>query len=370
MAKYFYTCNEDKLLITKSFDKIARMIFGYMNTSQIDQFKKVFEEQVNEVNVYPQGTVSKYINYKTPGICRKDDDKVSIDMYGYNGAIGTDYSFIRHEGVHEMCHAFVDILHLVKEKYPDGLTKEGIKRINHMGMIKETDARTGKPVSNHLYGKMINETMMDIISTMANNYYGNENINDDETERRISADKILNTNFLNCNSSDTAYSFITSLTRLMIAAFSNNGYSNYGSIINSGQSIFNAKTRMKDGNIKYVNDFLYGAVFDQLHIEEEFDKYMGKDSYRQFSESLDIIFYKYINSQKIPSNLIKSVMGILASFSNRRLVTMVKCKSLTQASADQIASRFNVIWNDLQSEYNAYFSVKELDSIRKRIEEN
>ena len=45
-------------------------------------------------------------------------------MYGYEGASVNKYSFIKHEGIHEFCHAFVDLVSKIFAKYPNGIIKK------------------------------------------------------------------------------------------------------------------------------------------------------------------------------------------------------------------------------------------------------
>lgn len=125
----------------ESFNNIAWLIFGKNNPHKIRAFKDLFTSEVKQVNIYPQGTTTTYLNNKIPGICRLDenDNKLIIEMLGYTKAKSNQYSFIKHEATHEFCHSFADLLPMASAKYPNGIIKNGIKCQNHMGMIKETD---------------------------------------------------------------------------------------------------------------------------------------------------------------------------------------------------------------------------------------
>ena len=69
-------------------------------------------------------------------------------------------------------------------KNPDGIIRNSILYKNHMGMIRESNAKTGELVGQHYYEKMYNETMMDIITSMAINCF-------DSNSRGASINKIL-----------------------------------------------------------------------------------------------------------------------------------------------------------------------------------
>lgn len=361
MTKYYYTCEEDKILIEKSFHNIAYIIFGKKNVDKINAFEEYWEQMVSNVNVFPQGSLHDRINHSTPGICRLDDKtkKLIIEMLGYKGASSTQSYWIKHEGTHEFCHSFVNLLPQLMSEHEDGIIKDDIRCENHMGMIKETNPSTGDLVGQHYYGKMFNETMMDIISSIAINYF-------DSNNSSKTVNDILNNNYNDWGNEKTGYSIFTSLTRLAIAAFSNVANPDYDSVVKSGYGIFDAKTKLKNGEQHRVNDFLYGIVYDPLHIEEEFDKYMGNGYYRTFCEYLDRLFTLSLSNQKLPSDEVKRVMNILPDFLNKKINYYLKNNFIDLNTANQIVGNFNRIWNSMQKEYGAYFSQEDIDNIARR----
>jgi len=360
MTKYFYTCEEDKNLIMRSFNNIAFIIFGKNNSKKIDAFDNYFEKKVSQVSIYPQGTVTDKINNSTPGICRADKNgNIIIEMLGYNGATRNKHSWIKHEGTHEFCHSFVNLLPTIFSKNPNGIIKNGILCKCHMGMIQETDSKTRIPVGQHYYGKMFNETMMDIITSMAINCFDSEH-------KTSSIDNILKINYNEWGNETTGYSIFTSITRLAIAAFSNNGFINYQNIVNSGYGIFDIKTKMKNGEILMANDFLYGIVYDHLHIEEEFDKFMGQGYYRTFCEFLDRLFIMSLKRQQLPSEEVKRVMNIFPDFLNKKMNYYLQNGIIDLEGQKRIVGNFNQIWNSMQKEYGSYFNQKDIDAIAKR----
>lgn len=360
MTRYYYTCDQDKRLIRKSFNNIALLLFGKNDKKGRDDFFTYFKKRVSQVNVYPQGTITEFLNNTTPGICRMDEDgNIIIEMLGYNGASPERLSWIKHEGTHEFGHSFADLLPEIKAKNPEGIIKNGILCKNHMGMIKEVDPKTGKFVGQRFYGKMFNETMMDIITSMSINSF-------DVEQPTSSVDDILRLNFKHWGNEKTGYSIFTSITRLAIAAFSNNGFVNYQSIVNQGYSIFNGKTKMTNKETFMINDFLYGIMFDQLHVEEEFDKFMGAGSYRIFCEFVDRLYIKSLGNQELPSEEVKRVMNVLPDFLNRKISYYLKNGILSSQGANRIVGNFNQIWNSMQQEYGAYFSNQDINDIARR----
>ena len=251
MTRHYYTSVEDKKLIEQSFNSIALIVLGKKNPDKIKMFMDFFKSEVKEINVFPQGTTTKYLDNRTPDICRLDEqgEKIIIEMLGYSRSNYAQHSFIKHEDTHEICHTFVDLLPLLFSKHPTGIVKNGIRCKNHMGMIKETDHISGKTIGQHFYGKMFNETMMDIVTSIA--------INASDSSSNKTADDILRTQHTQWDSSTTSYSIFTSLTSLTIAAFSNNGFVNYQNIVNSGYGIFDITTKMTDGRSYKANDFFY-----------------------------------------------------------------------------------------------------------------
>ena len=361
MAKYYYTSVEDKKLIEQSFINVLWLVFGKKNPNDIRKFANFFDSEVKQINVFPQGTVTEYLNRTTPGICRLDSqsEKIIIEMLGYSRSNSSQHSIIKHNGTHEFCHAFADLLPKLFSKQPNGIVKNGIRCKNCMGMIEETDPKSGKLVEQNYYGKLFNETMMDIITSISVNAF-------DSSHNNKTADDILRTQHAQWNSAKTSYSIFTSLTRLTIAAFSNCGFINYQNIINSGNGIFNVNVKMSNGQSYKANDFLYGILFDPLHIEQEFDKFMGDGYYRIFCEYLDRLFVKFINNQEIPSEEVKRVMNILPNFLNKKINFYKQNGIIDPNNANQIIANFNQIWNSMKREYSVYFSQTDIDEIAKK----
>ena len=112
--------------------------------------------------------------------------------------------------------------------------------------------------------------------------------------------------------------------------------------------------------------FLYGIVFDPLHTDQEYDRFMGPGSYRVFCEYLDRLFFIFVKSQQIPPEEVKSIMNILPDFLNRKISYYLQHGIIDRDGADQIVGNFNRIWNSMQSEYRSFFSQNDIDEIAKR----
>lgn len=123
---------------------------------------------------------------------------------------------------------------------------------------------------------------------------------------------------------------------------------------------------MQNGSQYKANDFLYGMLFDPLHVNEEFDKFMGKESWRTFSEWQDRLFIDCLLGQTIPSEDVKQIMNILPDFLNKKMNCYLSHGLIDQAGANAIIGNFNRIWNSMQREYGVYFSQREINKIGKR----
>ena len=364
MTKYKFQSERDKRLINDAFHNIAYLIFGRNNQRKINDFYHLFDSEVKEVSIYPQGTRTNFINAYCPGVCRKDpnDDKIVIEMLGYKDSVASQHLFLEHEATHEFCHAFVDLLPLAFAKQKEGYIRNGVHYKNVMGLIQEKNEKTGKLVGQHYYGKMFNETMMDIISTMGLASF------DENFSGHITADDVLKKDYTQWEKARTGYSLFTSITRLAIAAFSNNGFVNYNNIIKSGNGIFDVETNTSTGKILKANDFLYGIVYDPQHIEREYDKIMGDGEYRKFAHYVDGLFAIMQNRKmkEIPVHDVKKIMNILPDFLNKKCQYYLQHGIMDGTGITAIIGNFNRIWNSMQSEYNTYFSQRDIDRIARR----
>ena len=293
MTKFYYTCTKDKELIVKSFNKVAKLIFG-SNKEELRNFINFYQDIVKEISIYPADYEDENIRYKVPGICRIDKDKkIVIEMLGFNKAKNSDYNFIKHEAIHEFTHSFADLLPFMYESKKE-IIRDNIKYQTHMGLIEETSLNTGRLVGQHYYGKMFNETMMDLISFISED---NSKI-DDILYAPSYITKV-----------ETDYSLFYPLTKLMIVAFSNKVDVNYLEFIKNKQGIFDLKE-----SDYYLNDFLYGILFNPLHIEINYDKYMGSGSYLELCHTLDRTFSICVKNNKLNKSNLKECSLLIKTF--------------------------------------------------------
>lgn len=372
MTNKIYSSEKDKQFIDDSSSFILRMVFGTADINNISAMQKLLDKHVKKIEIVPYGKETKDINVNVPGKCKCSENcEIEIIMYGYTGAPASENKFTEHEGAHEFCHAVANILAYLNNRriIKDGIVKiNGIEkniaiaRDNVAGMIKERNAKTGELVGQGFYGKMFNETMMDIISAMSINNYG-----PDVTS--VTVDDVLKKNYRHTGNEQTGYTIFTTITRLMIAAFSNvfiNNFS-YQNLVNNGASMLTANVRLSDGNVVRANDFLYGIMFDPLHIEQIYDFYMGTDSYRKLCEKLDKMFIEFTNGKKqINSNDVKDVMNKVSDFCNIKCQAYINSGKISNQGLAVMVDNYNKIWNEMQLEYGAYFSGQEINDIYRR----
>lgn len=366
--KISYKNIRDKKLISNSFYNNAKLLFGN-NREFIENFKKVFENRVKSITSIAFGERTNHIGPGTGanGICRHDEvdsSKMHIEIIGYENVAADKYAEIMHNAQHEFCHAFANITPSIFARNVDGKVKNGIRYTDEYGMISKRNNNDGKLVSPGFYGKMYNETMMDILTTMGLVAFDDRFKNSD-----ITIDDVLNNNYKDWPDYTTAYAMFTSLTRLSIAAFSNDGDIEYQKLIDNGEGIINAKTTTKSGQTMKANDFLYGIMCDPQHIESNFDKFMGDGSYEAFTSCLDQIFLRCKSKEDIDPKQIKTIMNILPDFVNRRVQYYIKNGIMTVEETNRIVSNFNKIWNSMQVEYKAYFTQEEINKIGERAED-
>lgn len=370
MLDYPFRNETDAILASATFQRIANLIFGKKNVSFINQFKNIFEVYVTHLEILPQGEESDILTGNIAGACylfkkeahpELEDQAIGITIRGLEGATNDKADTIVHECTHEFVHAFTELATRIRAKYRNGVDRNNTHVCNSFGTIEETRVVDGETVKEE-YGIMFQETMTDMIASMALVTFPPK---DD-----VTIDNILTDSHIDIGNSTSAYDFFTSISRLMIAAFSINGAISYDELAKNGNGIFDTRTILADGSSVFTNDFLYGIVFDPMHIEQVYDEVMGAGQYKELCKSFDNLFAHYKNTtysnreqilMDIGPQVKKSIMEVLPQFVNRRLY-MLRDKT-TQRQRDQIASNFNRIWNEMQIQYGAYFSQSEINQM-------
>ena len=199
------------------------------------------------------------------------------------------------------------------------------------------------------YGKLFEETMMEIKASMALAEF------DKDYQLRnpeVTADTILKYNINNWGDTlnYSAYSKMIPLTQLMIAACSNEPNIQYHRWIQEGYPMDNLISIRKNGKKLYVNDFLYGMMYDPIHIMEEFDKYMGDGKYIDFLKKTDMLYEKCVKTDKIDDKLMKNLMKTIAEFANRRTKDLQYKGFFSTEEVYKLSGNFNKIWNGILSQ--------------------
>lgn len=369
MTKYNFSCQEDSILIKDALDSLLKLVFGSANKEKLAFYKRVLGYKIKSINVYSQGTNNEHVGNGVCGEVITNDKDGTVDVYliGYKYASPEQYEQIKETAAHELCHVLANVLPSLENNKP--IVKNNIMYVNNHGRVKAINTLNNK-IPNGFeanIGVMFNETMMDIISVMTTkqfNTYNPDVFVNDVFKKRYTA-------WTENGGNASAYSCFSSLTRLAIAAFSNVGRINYGEQVNDGKGVFDLTCNMKNGTERKANDFLYGILFNPVHIQREFDKYMGDGQYQKFCEFTDIWFVEqaslhYHKSREEIQHNVKKYMRYLQTFLNRKLSDYRKKGMLDQAEEIRIINNFNKIWNDMQHEFNAYFTSQEMLNIYNR----
>lgn len=342
-----YLDSRDIELIEKGINYNVWLMCGD-NIEQQKELKNIFVGKCTKLNIIGQKDKHSILSSGTLGYCCADENQnYIIEMYGYKDSTIEEQKKLTHESVHEFCHAMQHIM-CDNSKFYD---YNGCRYYVHGGTIVEEKLKEKKFSS---YGVMFCETITDLLTSIAIAY--------NENNHRLNADQILTHNYRNIAKYGLildGYSIYTSIARLAIAAFNNGINYSYDSILKSGQSIITAKVTDRLGNIKPLNDMLYGIMFDSRYIEDCYDKYMGNNSYYELCSKLDTMLKR---KQSNPF-IIKEVMQSLAVFHNKKNQDLFTSGAITQDELIESTSFFNNIFNQMQNEFNAYFFQTDLSSL-------
>ena len=177
----------------------------------------------------------------------------------------------------------------------------------------------------------------------------------------VTADTILSDNVKRWGDNKrTAYIKMVPITQLMIAACSNEPNIDYHECIQDGFPMDRILTQRKNGETLYANDFLYGMLYDPIHIMEEYDKYMGDGEYIKLLKTTDLIYKKCLESDMIDTELAKEVMAKIAKFANIRTKILKNNNIFSDEEISEVSGRFNKIWNSMLKEYEVCFNASEL----------
>ncbi len=347
----------EKNVIKNTFNILCNLFFGAANSEEKKAFIDFFNNNVT-IKFLKQGDETQYLRRKSYGVTyqNKNTGKINIEIYGYEGIQVNNIPRVQITAAHELCHAFCDLF-CMRNSYP--VVKDGIEFRNALGLVKQYDQKTKEKINWGYYGKFYNETMMDIVAAIAtrSKIAGGE----------LTIDDIFALNYEDWGNGRDAYSALTSVARLTIAAFSNVSTYKYQDIVNLGGSIFRSRARKENQQKSFLfNDFLYGIICDPLHIDMVYDRYMGAGSFRDLSIELDDIFKDKINGIPPKGENIKIIMDKLQMFANLRVKDYYRKGILNHEEFEILAHKFNDIFNKMQKEYAAYFSSEEIGDIHRR----
>ena len=346
MTQYNYSCPEDKILIENAINALLKVVFGSANKDTIKEVKEDLSLQIRSINVYPQGTINEFVTERIDGcMMRNDDYYIDVYMRGYKGALPKDFEHIKEVASHELCHVLSFIL-----PYSSVMQVGDVYYDVYQGTVQTTVYSKVGPIRNS-YGLMFNETMMDTIATLAVKNFDTslaDVFTNDVFKKRhgVFMDK----------DGRSGYTGFTSLTRLAIAAFSNAGRLNYGELVNDGKGIFSLRHTMKDGTELFANDFLYGILFNPLHIKTQFDKYMGEGKYIEFCRFIDAWYYSILNKTKpLTLETLRSIITrytkYLTEFLDKKLADYSKRGYIDSGEFIRIKKNFYAISSDVKDEY-------------------
>lgn len=343
MFRFNYSCEKDKDMFMYSFDGLLNILFGRKPKDDKRRFKEFWKSSISSVNIYPQVKDDLFGSYTI-----LNDGNYFINLFGYKDSDKSEQQDIHYSFAHEICNSFTTYLPRYKKNrgYKD---KKGNVKKPFMGSIYEVSKKGEK----NIYGSMFNVTAIDMITEMSIRANNGENINN-----------IFSTKYDNENMDIEAYSLFTSITRLAIAAFSNNPCVNYDIAYENGRELFNAKSYVSNEDKLWANDFLYGILYDPTHIERVFDRYMGEGSYKKVCLDLDKAFELAINGEKIPKELIVRSMQKLTDFSNTRTYFKYENKSYSKEIAEAIVANYKEIYNQTSEE------LKKLNPSKKNVLKN
>ena len=357
-----FSCDKDREIFNRILQYNLRLLCGN-NQGRINTNGNTICNAIKSVIIVPNGPDEYLDSKRLNGEATSNGLGVTdIYMKGYSNAPEFKFNQIKHTFSHELWHAIYAIMNRGK----DGFDANG-NRVLRIGRANgENYFGTGGTITERKtgrrYGKLFEETMMDIKASISLFEFDNEC---QMSNPGITANTILSEHINKWSSNDqSGYGIFSSITRLMIAACMNEPNVDYHYWIQQGESIDDMRTRRTDGTIMYVNDFLYGMMYDPIHIMEEYDKYMGEGEYINLLKTTDAIYEQGLApDKKIDSNLVKQVMKDISQFANLRTTDLKQKGLLTDDEIRALSGNYNKIWNYMQKEYGAYFSQDEIRNI-------
>lgn len=358
-----FSCEKDKIEFKKILGYNLQLVCGKLcsnNSSKIMEVQKELLEAIKSVEIVPAGPNEKLDRQRMNGYTNSNvlTGTSEILMKGFDNSAEYKFKDIQHTFSHELFHSIYCLMNRSK----DGKDSNG-NRLFWFGKSKGEKVIGGggtivSRITAKRYGKLFEETMMDIKASMALAEF------DKEYQLRnpgVTSDTILFDNISKWGDGDvTAYSKLIPLTQLMIASFANEPDINYHKWIQEGHSMEGLVSVRKNGKRLYANDFLYGMMYDPIHIMEEYDMHMGDGAYIELLKMTDLIYEKCLESDRIDTQLMKKTMNKIADFANKRTSFLKNNGAFSDEEISQLSGQFNVIWNSMLRDYKLSYSESEL----------
>lgn len=372
MTKLYTACQRDTLVYNQVKSYNISLLVGQNKPLKAQEVMNDLERSIPMVTIRDYNQVSPNISHRQPGMCDpKGPGVCNIEMYGFSHRPQNEHEFTIKEFAHELWHAMVEMCNhkKYKERQQNGQQSYYKKRekdgsistyVPYFGGMYKKNSKSRTP--DVYFGRMFYETTTDILTMSSFAAFSQL-----DRQRGLNVDKVFQKNYKSWQKdSETAYSVFSSLTRLLIAAFSNNGDAYFDRTALAGSSIINATTTTKTGYTFKSNTFLYNFVNDPMAIMKEFDSYMGEGSYEELATIMDEFFAKVIdNGEKIEKykQAIKEYMIYVSHFLNAKMADYANNNKMPASERDKIISNYNRIWNSLQNEYLTFFTQAEIDEI-------
>jgi len=348
LGKISISSIKDISLVKKAINYNTWLLCGN-NPKKQALFKKILLKKCNSITVVPSDTLLHGSNGVRGYCCADADQNFDVVFWGNQGSPNEKGTI--HTAVHEMCHAVQHVASYILKNPGDDYVFGNHVMSTHGSTIIE---KSGNDRFSDAYGTFFCETITDILTNVELFYLDKKFI-----DRRINADNILKYNYSILDGSNMqkfGYTIYLSIARLAIAAFSNVGSVSYDKIIQNGESIILAKNTRNEP----VNDLLYGIMCNALYIENAYDKYMGNNAYYKLCKKLD-----YMLNHPLKNADVKEVMCELAVFQNKKVNDLLARNVITQKEATFMINDFNLVFNNLQCEYDAYLTTKDMKKIVK-----
>lgn len=329
-----------------------------------DKLRKSIKEKEGEIILYDKE--NNVVTQKRPGLTNllinkekllKNEENYieSFNVYLYDPK-NYDINSIKrklHNSSHESFHVFSAIIPPIIKDNSSNFISNNIVYYNAMGCV---GAFTNTGIVR--YGKMIKETLTDILTTLSltqfNDYFYNNKI----TPNRILKEKFDQTEYMS-----TGYSSFTAITKLLIAAFSNNPNDDYDAMLLNNKNIFFSNRNLNNGEKLFDNDLLFGYIACPIHIKDKWEEIKGINSYDEFCNKIDNAFDNYLKTSKIDGSAIENTINEINDFFNKKIIMYVKRGRFTSDEANDLVDNYNAVLREIQEEYRPVSN-----NIRKDIE--